>query len=54
MLMWSATWPREIQNLAHDFLGDFVQVNIGSEELVANPNIRQIIRVCEPNEKFNL
>ncbi|XP_059142740.1 uncharacterized protein LOC131930332 [Physella acuta] len=54
MLMWSATWPREIQNLAHDFLGDFVQVNIGSEELVANPNIRQIVKVCEPDEKFNL
>ncbi|GFO18610.1 Dead (asp-glu-ala-asp) box helicase 5 [Plakobranchus ocellatus] len=54
MLMWSATWPQEIQQLAHDFLGEFTQVNIGSTELTANPNIKQIVKVCERKEKFNL
>ncbi|CAL1540418.1 unnamed protein product [Lymnaea stagnalis] len=54
MLMWSATWPIEIQQLAHDFLGDFVQTNIGSAELMANPNIKQTVRVCDFHEKFNI
>jgi superfamily II DNA/RNA helicase len=25
-LMWSATWPRDVQNLARDFLNDAYQV----------------------------
>lgn len=25
-LMWSATWPKEVQGLARDFLKDFYQV----------------------------
>jgi superfamily II DNA/RNA helicase len=39
-LLWSATWPREIQTLARDFLKDPIQVNIGSTELAANKNVR--------------
>lgn len=54
MLMWSATWPKEIRKLAHDFLGDFTQINIGSTELRANPNIEQIVEVCEPRDKMQL
>ncbi|KAH9518522.1 putative ATP-dependent RNA helicase ddx5 [Bulinus truncatus] len=54
ILMWSATWPQEIRQLAHDFLGDFVQVNIGSAELMANPNIEQIVKVCQNPDKFNI
>ncbi|RUS72743.1 hypothetical protein EGW08_019493 [Elysia chlorotica] len=54
MLMWSATWPKEIQQLAHDFLGEFTQVNIGSTELTANPNIKQVVRVCDRRDKFNI
>eukprot|EP00126_Sphaerothecum_destruens_P009424 Sdes_comp20504_c1_seq1m14987 len=50
-LMWSATWPKEIRELARDFLKDPIQVNIGSLELSANPNITQIIDVCEPFDK---
>ncbi len=49
-LMWSATWPKEVQRLAHDFLSrDVIQVNIGSLELSANHRIRQIVDVCEGN-----
>ena len=39
-LMFSATWPKEIQDLANDFLKDPVQMNIGSHELTTNPNIK--------------
>ncbi|GBM48962.1 putative ATP-dependent RNA helicase DDX5, partial [Araneus ventricosus] len=52
-LMWSATWPREIQNLAEDFLKDYVQVTVGSAELTANPNIQQNIYVVNEIEKEN-
>lgn len=51
VLMWSATWPTEVKNLAHQFLGDFIQVNIGSLELSANKNILQIVDVCREDEK---
>ncbi|KAG8183227.1 hypothetical protein JTE90_005675 [Oedothorax gibbosus] len=50
-LMWSATWPRDIQNLAEDFLTDYVQVTVGAGELVANPKITQNIYVMEEHEK---
>lgn len=45
-LMFSATWPKEVRNLAGDFLNEYVQVNVGSLELSANHNIKQIIKIC--------
>ncbi|KOB69589.1 putative ATP-dependent RNA helicase DDX17 [Operophtera brumata] len=51
VLMWSATWPKEIQALAEDFLTDYIKVNIGSLNLSANNNIKQIIEICEEHEK---
>lgn len=51
VLMWSATWPKEVQTLAEDFLNDYIQIYIGSLNLAANHNIRQIIDICEENEK---
>ncbi|KAL3319175.1 hypothetical protein Ciccas_002165 [Cichlidogyrus casuarinus] len=50
-LMWSATWPREVQEMAHEFLSDYIQVTIGSTELQANPNIRQVVEVCRQEDK---
>jgi ATP-dependent RNA helicase DDX5/DBP2 len=50
-LMFSATWPKEVQRMAHDFLNNFVQVNIGSMELTANHNVKQVIEVCDPYDK---
>lgn len=38
VLMWSATWPKEVKNLAEEFLNDYVQINIGSMNLSANQN----------------
>ncbi|KAG6459593.1 ATP-dependent RNA helicase dbp2 isoform X1 [Manduca sexta] len=51
VLMWSATWPKEVQNLAEEFLHDYIQINIGSLGLAANHNILQIVDVCEEWEK---
>ncbi|XP_056870439.1 probable ATP-dependent RNA helicase DDX17 [Takifugu flavidus] len=52
-LMWSATWPKEVRQLAEDFLKDYVQINVGALELSANHNILQIVDVCLENEKDN-
>lgn len=49
--MWSATWPKEVQALAEDFLNDYIQVNIGSLELAANHNIHQLVHVLQEHEK---
>ncbi|XP_055518968.1 probable ATP-dependent RNA helicase DDX17 isoform X3 [Leucoraja erinacea] len=50
-LMWSATWPKEVRQLAEDFLREYVQINVGALELSANHNILQIIDVCQETEK---
>uniref|UniRef100_A0A673JUP6 RNA helicase n=1 Tax=Sinocyclocheilus rhinocerous TaxID=307959 RepID=A0A673JUP6_9TELE len=42
-LMWSATWPKEVRQLAEDFLKDYVQINVGALQLSANHNILQIV-----------
>jgi len=52
-LLFSATWPREIQNLAHDFLKDPIQVNVGDvNSLNANKDIKQHIHMISESEKF--
>ena len=53
-LMWSATWPREVQGLARDFLKEYFQVTIGSLELTANSDVEQIVRVCSDMDKYGL
>ncbi|KAI6042451.1 P-loop containing nucleoside triphosphate hydrolase protein [Pisolithus marmoratus] len=50
-LMFSATWPKDVQKLASDFLREMIQVNIGSMELTANPDIQQVVDVCSDFEK---
>ncbi|KAG8038887.1 hypothetical protein G9C98_003194 [Cotesia typhae] len=50
-LMWSATWPKEVRNLAEEFLSNYIQINVGSLTLSANHNILQIVDVCEEYEK---
>ncbi|XP_076234177.1 putative ATP-dependent RNA helicase DDX5 isoform X3 [Calliopsis andreniformis] len=51
ILMWSATWPKEVRALAEDFLIDYTHLNIGSLTLSANHNIIQIVDVCQEFEK---
>ena len=50
-LMFSATWPKDVQALARDFLQDGYQVNIGSHELAANHNVTQVVEVVSDFEK---
>ncbi|KAI9788257.1 MAG: ATP-dependent RNA helicase dbp2 [Peltula sp. TS41687] len=49
--MWSATWPKEVRQLASDYLNDFIQVNIGSMDLSANHRITQIVEVMTDHDK---
>ncbi|SMQ47247.1 unnamed protein product [Zymoseptoria tritici ST99CH_3D7] len=49
--MWSATWPKEVRQLASDYQQNFIQVNIGSHELSANHRIHQIVEVVSDFEK---
>lgn len=49
--MWSATWPKEVRQLASDYLTDFIQVNIGSLDLSASHNITQVVEVVSEHEK---
>ena len=51
-LMWSATWPKEVQELASKFLKSTINITIGSEKLVANRKIKQVVEVTEDFEKF--
>lgn len=53
ILMFSATWPKEVKHLAKDYLGEFVQVNVGSTELSANHNIHQKIHICDQEDKMD-
>ncbi|CAG5112350.1 Oidioi.mRNA.OKI2018_I69.chr2.g6574.t2.cds [Oikopleura dioica] len=50
-LMFSATWPKEIQKLAADFMKTPTQIFIGNQELTANPNIEQIVEVVNDFDK---
>lgn len=49
--MWSATWPKDVRQLAKDFLNDYIQVNIGSLDLSANHRITQIVEIMSDFEK---
>ncbi|XP_066301249.1 uncharacterized protein [Branchiostoma lanceolatum] len=52
-LMYSATWPKEVRQLAEEFLKEYTQINIGALQLSANHNILQIVDVVQEHEKDN-
>ncbi|XP_057804283.1 DEAD-box ATP-dependent RNA helicase 20 [Salvia miltiorrhiza] len=52
-LYWSATWPREVETLARQFLRNAYKVIVGSQELKANQSIHQIVEVMTDMEKYN-
>jgi ATP-dependent RNA helicase DBP3 len=56
-LMFSATWPREIQELAAGLMRDPVHIRIGKphgdDQLKANRNISQSVEVIDPIRKEN-
>jgi superfamily II DNA/RNA helicase len=49
--MFSATWPKEVQKLATDFMTNCAHISLGKALLNANQNIHQIVDVCEEYEK---
>jgi len=53
-LMFSATWPSDVQRLAQKFFNDPVRVTIGSENLSGAKRVTQIVEVCEVWEKKKL
>jgi ATP-dependent RNA helicase DBP3 len=50
-LMFSATWPTAIQQLASEFLQRPVRVSIGSEDLVASHSVTQFVEVVDDRQK---
>jgi len=51
-LMWSATWPREIQHLARDFCREqALKVTVGKVASQANPDIKQEVYVINELNK---
>merc|ERR1719461_1112953 len=51
-LMFSATWPEEVQDLASEFLGDYTFMKIGSVDLCANKDIHQEVVVTTKDYKI--
>eukprot|EP00993_Chasmostoma_nieuportense_P000136 NODE_1123_length_1647_cov_28.647368_g1056_i0.p1 GENE.NODE_1123_length_1647_cov_28.647368_g1056_i0~~NODE_1123_length_1647_cov_28.647368_g1056_i0.p1 ORF type:complete len:534 (+),score=124.59 NODE_1123_length_1647_cov_28.647368_g1056_i0:39-1604(+) len=52
-LMWSATWPPEVQQLAQTFLAtQYIRVHVGAMGLTANPNVTQQVIICSEKDKF--
>lgn len=51
-LMFTATWPKEVRELASTFMNQPVKVSIGNrDELTANKRITQIVEVVESRAK---
>lgn len=51
-LMWSATWPKEVQQLSRQFQSNPYQVYVGNIETSANVMIKQVVEVCTDREKY--
>mmetsp|Transcript_24137 Transcript_24137/g.68694 ORF Transcript_24137/g.68694 Transcript_24137/m.68694 type:complete len:232 (-) Transcript_24137:122-817(-) len=53
-LMWSATWPKEVQRLARDICREApVHINVGALELRTAHTIRQYVEVIQEGDKRN-
>jgi len=52
-LLWSATWPKDVQAIAREFLKSPYEVIIGSPDLKANHNISQNFEFIADHEKYH-
>ncbi|KAE8667116.1 DEAD-box ATP-dependent RNA helicase 20 [Hibiscus syriacus] len=52
-LYWSATWPKEVEQLSRQFLYNPYKVIIGSADLKANHAIRQHVDIISESQKYN-
>lgn len=54
MLLWSATWPKEVEVLARDFTKNAIQITIGKVgSLNINKDIKQVINIVQERDKKN-
>lgn len=51
-LLFSATWPKEIQRLAAEFLTNPAQVNVGSMDISSCKNVEQKFEVVDQRNKM--
>jgi len=50
VLMFSATWPKDVENMANSFftnIDDVLQVRIGSDQTTANKNVTQHVEIIQ-------
>lgn len=53
-LMWSATWPKEVQDLAHSYCDSKpIHIQIGNPGVTANKRIDQIIDIVDERDKYS-
>ncbi|KAL8458516.1 hypothetical protein ACS0TY_035308 [Phlomoides rotata] len=52
-LYWSATWPKEVEQLARRFLFNPYKVIIGSPDLKANHAIHQHVEILSESQKYH-
>jgi superfamily II DNA/RNA helicase len=51
-LLWSATWPREVEDLSRNLCKNRpITIRVGNEGLTINPNITQHVILCEDDGK---
>eukprot|EP00002_Diphylleia_rotans_P024373 TRINITY_DN4809_c0_g1_i2.p1 TRINITY_DN4809_c0_g1~~TRINITY_DN4809_c0_g1_i2.p1 ORF type:complete len:559 (+),score=142.64 TRINITY_DN4809_c0_g1_i2:79-1755(+) len=52
-IMFSATWPVAVRQLADKFLHEPIRVTVGEDDLTANHRVKQIVEVIDEYEKQN-
>ena len=50
-VMFTATWPESVRQIASEFLREPIRVNVGSEALTANHRVAQTVEVVDQSEK---
>ena len=51
-LLFSATWPEEVKQLAADLIKDEYTLIVGPKESNANSNIRQVVQQLDQENKL--
>lgn len=49
--MFSATWPKEVQEIANNFIKNPITIKIGTEEGTANKRVKQTVEVIKPFQR---
>jgi len=49
--LFTATWNREVRQIANQYIKNPVVVQVGTDEMTSNANITQFIEVCENQDQ---